>query len=112
MTKNILFSTLFIVLLFIGCGGEGTWDGSVLVPPLLVAPEDGSTITQNPPTFIWQSVENSEIIYILEVATDEQFNDGSIVISATILPPDTIYSPHNPLPSGEYFWHMCIMENC
>lgn len=112
MIKNIFFSVLFIIFLLIGCAREGTVDGSLLVPPMLVAPYDGLTVTQNPPTFIWRSVENSEVIYIFEVATDEQFNNGSIVISTTIMPPDTSYTPHNPFIAGDYFWHMCIMENC
>jgi len=112
MIKKILLFTLFIILFFIGCAREGTGVGLGLDPPMLVAPVDGATITQNPPTFIWQSVENTEIVYILEVATDEQFDYSSIVISTMIVPSDTNYTPDNSFASGEYYWHMCIREDC
>jgi hypothetical protein len=80
--------------------------------PEPIAPENGSTITQNPPTFIWHSLNRGNILYVFEVSTDSQFTLGSTLISTITMPPDTSYTPSNPLVSGEYYWHVRAQENC
>lgn len=108
MIRKILFGLFIITFFIIHCAEKEI--GGVFKQLILIAPEDGSTLTQNPPTFVWHSVDNSDIVYVLEVAAAEQFDSASIVISTTIMPPDTSYTINDPLPSGEYHWRMCLMH--
>lgn len=84
-----------------------------LVPPVLISPEDGSTITENPPTFIWHAVEGDscDIVCRIEIASDSTFNLSSIIISTMVLLPDTTFSPQDSIASGTYYWHMCTRQN-
>jgi hypothetical protein len=109
--KILLINLLLLLLLVLSCTNNEIEDPAELTP-VPIAPANGSTITQNPPTFIWQSLARGDILYLLEVSVDPQFNLGSTVISIMTMPPDTSYMPSSPLVSGEYYWHVCAQENC
>lgn len=96
----ILIVILSIVAINWGCSPE-TYDVSKLV-----SPEDGTVITENPPTFIWTSVEDYDV-YWLQVAQNSQFTALVIDISCSV---DTTYTPDNPFDTGTYFWHVRAIE--
>lgn len=82
-----------------------------LPPPALALPPNGSTITQNPPTLVWRSVNLPQIVYRFEVAADSLF--GTIVFSSgPVIPPDTSYTLDSVLTAGTYYWHACTRQNC
>jgi hypothetical protein len=109
--KSLYIGLFFLLLLGTSCAEKQIENQAVLTPEP-IAPENGSTITQNPPTFIWQSLARGDILYLLEVSVDSQFNLGSTVISTMTIPPDTSYTPSDPLVPGEYYWHIRAQENC
>jgi hypothetical protein len=109
--KNLYIILFLLLLLIAGCVDKETGTAAGLTP-VPIAPEHGSTITQNPPTFIWQSLARGDILYLLEVSVDSQFTFGSTVISTMTISPDTSYTPFDPLVPGEYYWHVCAQENC
>ena len=101
--KRIIFilSVIFSLLVINwGCSPE-TYAVSTLV-----SPTNGTVITENPPTFIWTSVEDYDV-YWLQVAHDSLFTTLAIDISCSV---DTIYTPDNPFESGTYFWHVRAIE--
>jgi hypothetical protein len=82
-----------------------------LPPPTLALPPNGGTITQNPPTLVWYSVNLPQIVYRFEVAADSLF--GTIVFSSgPVIPPDTFYTLDSVLAAGTYYWHACTRQNC
>jgi hypothetical protein len=102
-------------------GNEGVSDtisvtvfnGFSLPPPALALPANGSTITQNPPTMVWLPVNQSQIVYRFEVATDSLFGTGAVVYSSgPIIPPDTQFTLPSALVSGSYYWHACTRQDC
>jgi len=97
LTVSIVLCLLIINL---GCSPE-TYAVSTLV-----SPTNGTIITENPPTFIWISVEDYDV-YWLRVAQDSLFTTLVIDISCSA---DTSYTPDNPFDSGTYSWHMCAIE--
>ena len=106
-----LFLVSFALVLFIVCTEEENLPPTLSAPTLL-SPSNGSTITQNPPTFIWSKVNEEGIVYRLEVASDTAFTTGSICISTAVMLPDTQYTPDSVLAVGTYYWHMCTREDC
>jgi len=98
--KKILFLIIFSVLCFLQCEL-----GSIGVP-VLASPVDGSTVTQNPPTFIWQRVAGADL-YGLQVAADEEFNVISVQTTCYM---DTSYTPATSLMPGVYYWHVRSQE--
>jgi len=97
-----------LLLIFAACPDDTPAN---LVPPELIAPADGSTATQNPLTFIWHSIDQTQILYQFEVASDSGF--GTIVFSsASIFPPDTSYALDSVLTPGTYYWHACVWQDC
>lgn len=112
MKRKSLYISLFLLLFIITSCAEKEIGAVLGLTPVPIAPEDGSTTTQNPPTFIWQSLAVDDIVYHLDVSTDTQFNPGSIVIATITVPPDTSYTPHDPLAPGEYYWHVRAQETC
>lgn len=107
MKRYFAFAAL-LILFFAACPDPAP---TRLDPPDLAAPVNGSTISQNPPTFIWHAVSEAQILYQFEVASDPQF--GNIVFSSlSIFPPDTSCTPDSALATGTFYWHVCVMEDC
>jgi hypothetical protein len=75
---------------------------------VLVLPEDGSTITQNPPPFVWHSVDGA-VGYNLQVSDDTFGTLGSIIIDVSCHL-DTTYLPSSALGGGSYYWRVQAME--
>jgi hypothetical protein len=91
---------LIILSLFTHCTIEG------IGVPILVSPINESTIAQNPPTFIWQSVEGANE-YWLQVSTDPSFTQTEIDVACFA---DTNYTPYNSLNTGTHYWRVCARE--
>lgn len=94
-----LFYILLVIVFVLSCATDEVELGI----PVLVLPSNGSTISQNPPTFCWQGVEDADD-YWLQISADSLFD--SSVIDATCLV-DTIYTPADTLIANEYFWRVC-----
>lgn len=111
MVKMWLFLGMIILLFAIVCTETDTLLS--LVPPVLISPENGSTITENPPTFIWHAVEGDscDMIYRIEIASDSTFTSSSIMISTMVLLSDTTFVPPDAFASGIYYWHLCTRQN-
>jgi hypothetical protein len=98
--KKILFLIIFSILCSLQCELDS------IGIPVLVAPADGSTVTQNPPTFIWQRVAGADL-YSLQVAADDEFNVISVQTTCYM---DTSYTPATSLVPGEYYWRVRSQE--
>lgn len=108
MHQKIFFSIIATLVIFTAC----TKKEQTLVPPTLLAPANGATVTDNPPTFVWSAVDEESIVYLLEVSTDPIFIFPFICISTTIAPPDTQYLAESAFASGTYYWRLCTREDC
>src|SRR4030042_4412818 len=84
-----------------------------LDPPVLISPSNGETVSINPPTFVWRSVEGDscDLVYRFEAATDSSFAMGSIIISTIVLLPETTYTPADTFSADTYYWHMSVRQN-
>jgi len=108
--RNPHSNTLFLIVLIViavalNCvsqtsNGTGT--------PVLVLPDDGSTITQNPPLFVWHSADGA-VGYNLQVSDDAFVALESIIIDVSCHL-DTAYLPSFALDSGSYYWRVQAME--
>ncbi len=108
--RKFISVSFILLFFFIACPDDSTPD---LDPPTLVAPSNGSTISQNPPTFIWHVSDEDPIVYLLEIATDSLFTSSSIInFVGPITPPDTSYTLSDSLAAGTFYWHACVLEDC
>ncbi len=101
--KRIIFMFVIILSLLVinlACGPE------TYAVPRLVSPANGAVITENPPTFIWTSVEDPNL-YCLEVSRDSSFTTVYFEVTCSA---DTNYTPENVLDSGTFFWHVRTIE--
>ena len=106
LSSKALFLMLFITIVTsLGCVSEST-DG--IGTPVLVSPVDGTTILQNPPLFVWHSVDDA-VIYNLQVTDGSFENFEDIVIDATCNL-DTTYLPSTALGAGSYLWRVQAVE--
>ncbi|HEX7319546.1 MAG TPA: hypothetical protein VF399_04215 [bacterium] len=110
MRRTILFLIIAVLVIFTACAEEE--QTPTLTPPTLLSPADGAIITQNPPTFVWSTVNEDQIAYRLDVARDSVFTDTCICILISIWPPDTQYISDTAFAPGMYYWHMCTREDC
>ena len=96
---------IFVVIVCFNCISQ-TSNG--IGTPALVLPEDGSTITQNPPPFVWHRVDGAAG-YNLQVSDDTFGTLGSIIIDVSCHL-DTTYLPSSALGGGSYYWRVQAME--
>lgn len=72
--------------------------------PILISPEDGEVFTDQAPTFIWQSVEETTE-YIIRISKDS-FTEGAVLVEDTL--EDTTYTMTDnifqQLSTGSYEW--------
>lgn len=112
MIKNKKRWFMILVPLFMLVCSETT-DDLNLTPPTLLSPQQGETLTENPPTFVWNAVEGDscDLVYRIEIATEESFSVTSLVISTLVLLPDTTYIPAEAFAPDTYYWHMSVRQN-
>ena len=96
----------FTAILLLCCSPEG--NGTDIGTPVLVAPINGSTITHNPPTLIWQSVQDAAG-YDLVAADDISFSYPGTIADIQCYN-DTSYTIVSTLSSGTYFWRVRALE--
>ncbi len=92
----IMSVTLSLFIINYGCAPE------IHDTAELVSPPNGTTVIENPPTFIWTRVEDLDL-YCLQVAQDSLFT--TLIIDVTCST-DTTYTPGDSLASAIYFWHV------
>ena len=112
MREKLLIITSLFLFFIIQCGDELTEFN--FEPPTLISPQNGATLTENPPTFIWQSVDvpdTCDVVYRLEGASDSTFSQSAIIVNTMVIPPDTNYTHYDTFTSGDYYWHVCTREN-
>lgn len=63
-------------------------------------PDDGATAELNPPPFTWRPVKGV-VGYVLQVATDPDFNDLVYEFGPTRW---TAHCPSRPFPAGTHYW--------
>lgn len=99
--------TKMILVMFVcfGCVSQ-TSDG--IGTPLLITPEDGATILQNPPLFVWRSVDGV-IGYNLQVS-DDIFGTADAIVIDVSCHLDTTYLPSLAFGSGSYYWRAQAVE--
>jgi hypothetical protein len=88
---------------------------SCSVPPTLLGPSNGSSLTTLAPLFQWQPVADlGATAMVLQVATDLSFSDISLVASISFDPASTIWTsggtrlPGNLNPATVYYWRVVV----
>jgi hypothetical protein len=77
-----------------------------LSAPDLVSPDNGATIAQDPPQFVWRTVDGADF-YWLQVSRNEDFSSLALNVSCT---GDTSYAPTTSFGTGTYYWHVLGQE--
>ena len=98
--KKYLLLLIFTVFCSLQCDIES------IGIPVLVAPTDNATVTDNPPTFVWRRVDGADL-YGLQIAADEDFDLISVQTTCYV---DTQYTPANTLAPGVYYWRVRAQE--
>ncbi|UCD05758.1 MAG: hypothetical protein JSV98_00520 [candidate division WOR-3 bacterium] len=96
---------IFVVIVCLSCVSQTS---SGIGTPVLILPEDGLTITQNPPQFVWHNVDGA-VGYNLQVSDDTFGTLGSIIIDVSCHL-DTTYLPSSALDGGSYYWRVQAVE--
>jgi PGF-pre-PGF domain-containing protein len=79
--------------------------GLTIQAPTLTSPSDGSTTTDNTPTFTWTSVGGTNDF---QLASDNGFTSGVVTVKGL---PTTSYTLVEPLTSGEWYWRVRTGDN-
>ena len=88
------------------CSPEGIGNG--IGTPILVSPMNGSTITQNPPTLIWQAVATATA-YDVMLADNSSFDYPGVIVNVQCHA-SSEYTLTNTLGAGTYFWKVRAIE--
>jgi hypothetical protein len=75
--------------------------------PNLLSPDDGSSTSDDTPTFTWSSVSGATS-YSIQVSTSSTFS--TLEINETTS--DTSYTPGSPLPAGTHYWRVRASNTC
>ena len=110
MIKKLCVIVIPLMILIWGCktnkDAKGFW-----AAPVLISPENGSTVSENPPTLTWQRV--GEIMYY-EITLTAEGDSGDSFIRQVYVPygGDTVsYAFDIVLPSGNYTWMArCLLD--
>jgi len=111
MNKKYLVFLIPVLLLVIGFGCQkmGTLEhdyGFDVERITLLTPEDGSTITENPPTLTWEQ-PMGEDTYDVQVSRDESFGVCDVEALIQVEPTTTAsYTLPAPLDAGTYCWRV------
>jgi hypothetical protein len=94
--------------------GDGPWSSAwsviiVALPsaPNLLSPDNGSSTSDDTPTFTWSSVSGATS-YSIQVSTSSTFT--TLEINETTS--DTSYTPGSPLPAGTHYWRVRASNTC
>ena len=100
MLRSSLILVLYGILVHTGCVSD------ILSAPVLVAPENGAIVAQDPPQFIWKAVDGADF-YWLQVSRTEDFSSLVLDISCT---GDTTYTPAISFNTGTFYWRVLGQE--
>jgi len=81
--------------------------GLAVQAPTLTSPSDGSTTTDNTPTFNWTSVSGASS-YDFQLASDNDFTTNAFTVKDLST---TSYTLVAPLTNGEWYWHVRTGDN-
>lgn len=82
---------------------------SVLPPPTLVSPYNGTSVTTPNPAFDWDPLEDfANVTYIIQVDDDNDFDSPVRYISGL---GGTDYTPYGGLLNGDYYWRVRAMND-
>ena len=81
--------------------------GLTIQAPTLTSPSDGSTTTDNTPTFAWTSVSGTQY-YDFQLASDNSFTSGVVTVKSRST---TSYALVNPLTCGKWYWRVRTGDN-
>jgi len=81
--------------------------GLTIQAPTLISPSDGSTTTDNTPTFSWTSVSGTSS-YDFQLASDNNFTINARTVKGLAT---TSYTLVNPLTNGGWYWHVRTGDN-
>lgn len=113
MSKKCLFFLIPVLLMVIGFGcqkmdnlGTGYDGGAVPQKITLLTPENGSTVTENPPTLTWEQ-PMGEDTYDVQVSTNESFDVCNVEALIQVDPGSTAsYTLPAELEPGTYCWRV------
>ena len=81
--------------------------GLTIQAPTLISPSDGSSTTDNTPTFAWTSVSGTSY-YDFQLASDNNFTINAVTAKGLAT---TSYTPVTPLTNGVWYWHVRTGDN-
>jgi len=81
--------------------------GLTIQAPTLTSPSDGSTTTDNTPTFAWTSVGGTNFCDF-QLASDNSFTSGVVTVKGLST---TSYTSVEPLTDGEWYWRVRAGDN-
>jgi len=81
--------------------------GLTIQAPTLTSPSDGSSTTDNTPTFTWTSVSGTSS-YDFQLASDNNFTINALTVKDLST---TSYTLVNPLTNGGWYWHVRTGDN-
>jgi uncharacterized repeat protein (TIGR01451 family) len=81
--------------------------GLTIQAPTLTSPSNGSSTTDNTPTFTWTSVSGTNS-YDFQLASDNNFTINARTAKGLST---TSYTPVTPLTNGRWYWHVRTGDN-
>jgi hypothetical protein len=81
--------------------------GLTIQAPTLTSPSDGSSTSDNTPTFTWTSVSGTSS-YDFQLASDNNFTINAVTVKGLVT---NSYTPVNPLTNGGWYWHVRTGDN-
>lgn len=112
MRKQCVFVAAFILIVYgsLGVSAEEVAGPFVLdLPPSHYqkpySPANGSTVTENPPSFIWVPPKRG-LVYRLEVSRDPRFPRGKLLSFEHL--DRSVHSLREPLEPGDWFWRYAV----
>lgn len=111
MMKHLMVGTLLAMFIAFPLLAQSGFDADLTEPPAThpaVTPEDGDTVSVNPPPMIWR-VDDRAASYTLEIARDNAFADGAIRVEGLDMP---FYNHSAVLQEGTWYWrYYVVTEN-
>lgn len=103
MVKKLWVVVLPLVLL---CTVTVCKKSSIDYIPVLLSPENGATVTQNPPTLRWEKLYEREG-YDVQVSKNSSFQDAQLYFAWTDFQSTTVsFALPSELSPGTYYWRV------
>jgi hypothetical protein len=110
MVKKLCIIVIPLMILTFGCKTSQERTG-FMVAPVLLSPENGSTVSENPPTFTWQRVEEN-MYYQIQVTAEGDSGDSYMRWLSIPYGGDTVsFTFDIALPPGVYTWMVCCVAD-